>query len=198
MCRHGRCIHIIKDCCTRCNHNEKKRDDWMHQNRAIFCVPFEWISKDLIESLNYVQKDWNHILKLKIIHRVLLNLLTGCELFDLLICCIVYQIEIYTKWFSQNLFELAFSNVTIVGELKMNINIQLNDSKFRFYWNPIIMMQKLSLIFKIYKIELQKKTRHQHFITLVRIDSYNYLNRCSVRIFIQLQNVFCKYTSTEI
>ena len=76
----------------------------------------------------------------------------------------------------------------------MNIDIQL----FRVHWNLIIMMPKLCLVFKIYKIELQKKSRHQHFITLVRIHSYNYLNRCSVRIFIQLQNVFCKYTSTKI
>ena len=76
----------------------------------------------------------------------------------------------------------------------MNIDIQL----FRVHWNLIIMMPKLCLVFKIYKIELQKKSRHQHFITLVRVHSCNHLNRCSVRIFIQIQNVFCKYTSTEI
>ena len=157
MCRHGRCTHIIKDCYTRCNHNEKKRDDWMNQNRAIFCVLFEWISKDRIKSLNSVQKDWNHILKLKIIYIVLLNLLTGCELFDLLICCLVLKIEIHKNDFPRicsnlryNYFQvfrpwLKFSNVTVVRELE-----------FRFHWNPHIMLQKISLIFKIYEIKLQK------------------------------------------
>ena len=87
----------------------------------------------------------------------------------------------------------------------MNIDIQLNESydssntntKFRFYWNLIIMMLKSSLVFKYIKLSC-KKSRYQHFIALVMVHSCNYLNRCSVRIFIQLQNVFCKYTSTEI